>query len=113
MNTTYQDNSVHKSKGTIVTGGNSGTITIIKGKTDKSSKSSWSQMEDEIQMVLKKIKKTQNEVFKSEFLNAKEAINQRDESKLKSVAKAIGRVGIDILAGLSANVLADFLTRSL
>ena len=113
MNTTYQDNSVHESEGIILTGGNSGKITIIQGKADKSSKFSWSKMEDEIQMVLNKIENTQNEVFKSEFLNAKEAINQRDESKLKNVAKAIGRIGIDILAGLSANVLADFLTKSL
>ena len=113
MNTTYQDNSVHNSDGIIVTNGNFGSITVLQGKTDCLSISSWLQLEKDIQMVLKKIENTQNEEMKPEFLIVEKAINNKDESKLKSVAKVIGKAGIDILTGLSANVLADFLTRSL
>lgn len=109
-NDRFIDNSVSNITGTYISGNAQvSNVTTVVYKSEPTI--DWSLLQKEFDSAISEMDKNKQQIFVQEYDELGQAINERDESKLKRIASKLGKYGITLLQDLSANVLSGILLK--
>lgn len=104
------DRSIHHVNGNVITGSFVGTVTSNVNTFPVLREKDWVTLQAEYNEAIAKI---EGEQTRSMYKGLGEAIEEKDESKLRKAAKAIGKFGIDLLTASTKSVLSRVLLEAI
>lgn len=109
-NEKFVDNSVHHISGTVITG-NAVVGNVNNTIMEYDTSINWELLLQQLNEAITNMGNEQYKIFEEGFDELRDALTEKNKSKLQKCAEHLGQFGIGFLQSCSANVLAGVLLK--